>query len=181
MSEIAVGLGELREEFSQAFGGLDYGQFNWKPSEDMWSVGQCIDHLVVTNNLELPAIERAAKGEHTQTFWERLPFFPTMFGNILLKAIDPSSNRKFKAPKSYSPTKSEVDLTRLNDYLELSEKICGLDEATESFDRTRAIITSPISSLVTHSLETAFRVVLLHDRRHFEQAKRVTELTGFPG
>lgn len=36
-------------EADRTFGGLSARQVNWKPSEAEWSVGQCFDHLVISN------------------------------------------------------------------------------------------------------------------------------------
>src|ERR1041385_8278576 len=39
--------------------GLSPEQLNWKPTEDLWSVGQCLHHLYVANEVYLPAIANA--------------------------------------------------------------------------------------------------------------------------
>ncbi len=47
-------------------------------------------------------------------------------------------------------------------------------------DLKRTVVTSPVSGFVTYSLLDAFRIVVMHERRHFAQARRVTEAEGFP-
>ena len=39
--------------------GLSVEQLNWKPAEDAWSVGQCLQHLCAANDVYLPAISKA--------------------------------------------------------------------------------------------------------------------------
>ena len=34
-------------------------QLNWQPAPDSWSVGQCLEHLCITNEAYLPAISQA--------------------------------------------------------------------------------------------------------------------------
>jgi len=53
-------------------------------------------------------------------------------------------------------------------------------KATEHLDLERIIISSPVTSVVTYSLMDAYRVIVVHEHRHFQQAKRVTEESGFP-
>ncbi|HSW54918.1 MAG TPA: DinB family protein, partial [Ignavibacteriaceae bacterium] len=45
------------ERAIKSFSYLSETQFNWKPQADKWSVGECISHLVKTNNLYLTKIE----------------------------------------------------------------------------------------------------------------------------
>jgi hypothetical protein len=53
-------------------------------------------------------------------------------------------------------------------------------ESCSSVDRTETIVTSPFLGVFTYSLEDAYTVLVEHTRRHFRQAKRVTEAEGFP-
>jgi hypothetical protein len=39
------------------FGTLTNVQLNWRPSSDRWSVAQCFDHLITTNQGYVPVIE----------------------------------------------------------------------------------------------------------------------------
>ncbi len=172
-------LRQISAEAKNIFGGLSGGQINWKPSSESWSVGQCFDHLVVTNKMELRAIEKAVRGEHTQTFWERLPLLPTVFGKLLLKMVDPESAKKFKAPKNFRPSQSDVDPQILEEYFETTAKVIEFMGAGKNIDTKKMIITSPIPR-ITYSLFVAYQTIALHDRRHFNQAKRVFEMEGFP-
>jgi hypothetical protein len=55
-------------------------------------------------------------------------------------------------------------------------RLQGLDERHAA----RAIMPSPFISVVTYSVLDGCRLMLAHDRRHFEQARRVTLSLGFP-
>jgi hypothetical protein len=44
----------------------------------------------------------------------------------------------------------------------------------------KIIVTSPVASVITYSLMDAYTIMALHNRRHFNQAKRVMETGGFP-
>jgi hypothetical protein len=41
-------------------------------------------------------------------------------------------------------------------------------------------MTSPFASVVTYSVLDGWRLVVAHDRRHVEQARRVTQAAEFP-
>jgi hypothetical protein len=53
-------------------------------------------------------------------------------------------------------------------------------KATEHLDLEKIVITSPVAGAVIYSLMDAYRLIVVHEQRHFQQAKRVTEETGFP-
>jgi hypothetical protein len=53
-------------------------------------------------------------------------------------------------------------------------------KATEHLDLDGIIISSPVTPVVTYSLMDAYRVIVVHERRHFQQAQRVTQESGFP-
>src|SRR5205814_8094013 len=42
--------------------GLNAIQLNWRPRQDAWSVGQCLEHLRVANEVYLPALAAALDG-----------------------------------------------------------------------------------------------------------------------
>ena len=53
--------------------------------------------------------------------------------------------------------------------------------STEPLVRVRGLkVTSPVSPVATYSLLDAYRIVVAHERKHFEQARRVTQAEGFP-
>ena len=49
-----------------------------------------------------------------------------------------------------------------------------------SADDARRIMVSPFVSRVTYSVLDGYRLIAAHQRRHFEQAQRVTEDPDFP-
>ena len=39
----------VADDAKSTFGGLSSDQLNWKPGKKSWSVAQCLDHLIKTN------------------------------------------------------------------------------------------------------------------------------------
>jgi hypothetical protein len=166
-------------EIKTTFGQLTPSQLNWKPSADRWSVAQCFDHLLTTNNGYFPVIDSVIAG-HKQTLWTRVPGLPKLAGKLLIKSLDPASTRKLKAPKSFQPAQSDISGSVLNDFIAQQTKIVEKMKATEQLDLERIVISSPISAAITYSLMDAYRIMVVHEQRHFQQAKRVTEESAFP-
>ena len=164
----------------KVFGGLSKEQLNWKPAPERWSVAQCFDHLLTTNRGYLPIIDSVLKGEKKSTVWQKLPFFPKLWGAMLIKSLDPAQTRKMKAPKRFQPAQSDVSGSIIHDFVAQQTQLIEKMKATANLDLERIVITSPAASLVTYSVMDAYRIVVVHERRHFQQAQRVTEESGFP-
>ena len=48
-------------------------------------------------------------------------------------------------------------------------------KSTQHLNPERIIVTSPAASAITYSLMDAYRIIVVHEQRHFQQAKRVLE------
>ena len=181
--ELGALLDELRavtEDARSVFGGLSAAQLNWKPSPERWSVGQCFDHLIATNRTFFADMERVASGEHKTSLWGRVSPLSGFFGGFIVKALDPAKGQKIKAPRAFLPTSSDVDADVISKFRRNLSEVAARMRATEGVDLRRTVVTSPAMALVTYSLFDVYRIFVAHARKHFEQARRVTEAEGFP-
>ena len=169
----------LAANANAAFGQLTVSQLNWKPSAERWSVAQCFDHLLTSNNGYFPVIAGVLSGKKP-TFWQRLPLLPGLAGPLLIKSLDPASTRKLKAPKKFQPAQSNISGSVIDDFVDQQGKIVEKMKATEHLDLARIIISSPVAAPITYSLMDAYRIIVVHEQRHFQQARRVTEESAFP-
>ena len=169
----------VANEARSTFGHLTPSQLNWKPSAERWSVAQCFDHLLTSNKGYLPIIDNVLAG-YKRTFWQSMPVLPGLMGKLLVKSMDPASTRKVKAPKRFQPAQSDISGSVINDFAEQQKHLVDKMKATEHLDLEKIVITSPVAGAVIYSLMDAYRLIVVHEQRHFQQAKRVIEETGFP-
>lgn len=172
-------LNNIAAQTKSTFGNLSPSQLNWKPGVERWSVAQCFDHLLTSNKSYFPVIDAALAGKK-QTFWESIPVLPGLIGKLFIKSLDPASTRKIKAPKKFTPSESNVRSTVIDDFVNQQAQIAEKMKSTEHLDLERLVITSPVTAVVTYSLMDAYRIIVVHEQRHFQQARRVTEESGFP-
>ncbi|MFL6335213.1 MAG: DinB family protein [Pyrinomonadaceae bacterium] len=170
----------VASDASKVFGGLSAAQLNWKPSAEQWSVGQCFDHLIVTNSTFFPAIEKVAAGTFKSSLWGRVSPLSGFFGRYILDALDPAKGRKIRAPRAFLPAESDVDAEVIGRFVANLSEVAARMRATRGVDLRRTVITSPAMALVTYSLFDVYRIFVAHGRGHFEQARRVTQSAGFP-
>lgn len=172
-------LEKVGREVREVFGGLSAAQLNWKPSAEQWSVGQCFDHLIVTNGSFFRDIEKVAAGTYRSSLWARVSPLSGLIARIILNALDPEKGRKTKAPRVFEPTKSDVAADVIERFAAHQKELTERMRATAGAD-LRLKVTSPVSPLATYTLRDAYRIVVAHERKHFEQARRVTRAQGFP-
>lgn len=170
---------KIAAETKSTFGRLSPLQLNWKPSVERWSVAQCFDHLLSSNNGYFPRIEGVLAGTKPG-FWQRMPIVPGLAGKLLIKSLDPKSSRKIKAPAKFQPAQSDISASVIDDFVDQQARIVEKMKATEHLDLEKIVITSPVAAAITYSLMDAYRIIVVHEQRHFEQAKRVTEEPSFP-
>lgn len=180
LPDLIAGAQEILAEVKSSFRALSPTQINWKPSAESWSVGQCIDHLIVSNRPYGEIIDQIVQGKYQQTFLHRLPVLPAVFGRLLIKSLDPETKRKLKAPAVFKPAASTVDGKIVDSFLAEQQRLIEKMKSTRGLNLAKIMITSPAASVVTYSLLDALRIIVVHEQRHFGQAKRVTAMSGFP-
>jgi hypothetical protein len=179
LTHIRAALDDIARETQETFGALDARQLNWRPDATSWSVGQCFDHLVTSNRLMLQQAEAAIDASKPKSVWQRLPVVPRVLGQLMIRSLTPNVTRKFKTPSLAVPATSDIPLDILERFAEQQRNAAiwmrSLDERESA-----AIMTSPFAKMITYSVLDGCRIIATHNRRHFEQARRVTALPNFP-
>lgn len=158
--------------------GLSPEQLNWKAAEDTWSIGQCLEHLHVTNDVYLPPIADALKGRPRAPVHE---ITPGWFGRWFIRNyIEPSSeSRRARAPKKITP-RERIDPPILDSFVRSNEAARDLIRRAGAHDVNRIRFRNPFVPLVRFTVGTGFEIVSTHQRRHLLQAERVRQALNFP-
>ena len=180
LQELKEDLVTITNDTRDEFGRLNVEQLNWKPAPERWSVAQCFDHLVTTNVSYLPIFDSVINGRKKSRAIERFPLLPNLWGKLLIKSLDPKATRKLKAPGRFQPSSSDISGSIIEDFVEQQTKVEESIEAIKKLNPGRIVITSPAASMITYSLMDAFRIIVVHEKRHFQQAQRVTHEARFP-
>ena len=178
-ASVVSDLGQITDDVGASFGHLTGGQLNWKPAEKSWSVAQCLDHLITINRLYFPIFERMRAGKVENTFLEKHSPLSGFFGRSLIKAMMPENPKKVKTSKKAYPSSSDISADIVERFAvhnrELAEHIGRISPEVD----LKTIITSPLAGFVTYSLDDCLTMLVVHERRHVLQAKRVMTDLGF--
>jgi hypothetical protein len=180
LDQIQSELRKTAADVRASFGTLDDRQLNWRPDPSRWSVAQCLQHLVQSNDEMCGAFERAADPARPRTIWQRLPILPGVIGRMMVSSLGPKVTRKFVAPSQSTPSASDSDSGVLDRFAASQERVLAITRTLAGRDLDRMILVSPFVKVVTYSVFDGLRLVVAHEHRHVEQARRVREAPGFP-
>jgi hypothetical protein len=100
---------------------------------------------------------------------------------MLIRTQSPDAARKFKAPGSARPAASAVDAAVVRRLVDQQRDLARRLDASAGRDLAGTIMVSPFLSIVTYSVLDGWRLIVAHERRHLQQARRVMATAGFPG
>ena len=178
LSEVTRALEATARAASETFGSLDAGRLNWRPDARSWSVAQCFEHLVTSNRLMVAAARHALA--NPPTVWQRMPLLPTFFGRQLVRSQAPQTTRKFTTSAIATPAQSAIRADVIDRYLENHRDRADWIQSLDPAVIAKTIMISPFVKVITYSVLDGCRLMAAHDQRHFEQARRVTQASGFP-
>lgn len=150
-------------------------QLNWKPAPEKWSVGQCLEHLAIANEVYLDPIADALATPPSGTVDEIVPgWFASWF---IRTYIAPSAQTKrASAPKKITPVLSRVEPTILERFLDGNRKMRELVIRAAGHDVNRLRFRNPFVPLIRFTVGSGFELTSQHESRHLLQAERVVAL-----
>lgn len=193
------------EEAEELAAGLTPGQLRWRPEPERWSVGECLEHLVLTGEAYLEVLdatieEGRRRGKHAEG-----PYRRSLVGRFLTWTLEPPPRLKVSTPEIIRPGASGAEGPTggrptggparagasddggepgsnepLPRFLALRARLGRRLEDADGLDLGRIRLTSPFFAFVRFDLGSAFRIVAAHERRHLWQATQVLEDEGFP-
>jgi len=164
----------LKTTVSNDFAELNEDQLNKKSSPDKWSIGECIDHLVVSHEQYLYKI-RKVYIEKLPSGKDLIQYKHSLFGKLLINAVAPETKRKVKTFKVFNPDHKLIKASVVDDYHRSLNELIDIAGKFEGYDLNKIRISSPISSFIRLNIGDAFMIHLNHDRHHINQANKVLE------
>lgn len=182
-------LRETGEQAAQVAADLSAEQLWWRPGPARWSVGECLDHLVKTDEEYLVVLDAAIERGRGRGRTGSGPFRRTFLGRWIARRLEPPPGMRFPAPKVIRPRRPAESgsgagvaggESPLPAFLELRSRLRERLEAADGLDLGRVRVHSPFIPLLSVDLDSAFALVAVHERRHLWQARQVREHPEFP-
>lgn len=166
----------VTHSFKTEFATLTGDQLNWKSSSKQWSIAQCINHLIVVNQTYFPIVDQIRNKSYYTPWYGKIRFITKSLGNIVLDAVSPERRKKMKTLAIWEPAISLVRSDILDQFEKHQQELKRLITSSEDLLERETVISSPANRMIVYKLETAFDIIVAHEKRHLEQAKEVNKL-----
>jgi hypothetical protein len=169
MNELDVADQEARELVA----GLTLEQLNSPPMPGAWSVGQCLEHLAMTNEVYVRPISESLAGQPVRAVPEiRLGWFARWF---IHSYVEPSPQSKpARAPKKIVPG-TQVDFSVLDRFARSNQAVRELVRSAGAHDVNRIRFKNPFVPLLRFTVGTGLQIIVKHQQRHLLQAERTKQ------
>jgi hypothetical protein len=170
-------LAEMRQQFEscsaaaeQLVKSLAQDDLMKRPSNQGWSVAECIQHLTATNHLYLPILE--ASLPHAPAGCG--PYKMDWKGRLLKWVLEPPYRSKVKTMPSLEPKIKDARRV-LSDFLASQQQFLEAMARWNGRALGKVVITSPFNKRLRYNIYSLFNVVAAHQRRHLWQAQRLKD------
>lgn len=140
-----------------------------KYNKDTWSALECFEHLNRYSRFYLPEIGKKIEASNARG----TQFSSGVLGNYFAKGMLPKEKlNKMKTFKEMNANGNILTNKALDQFLTDQEQLLELLDAASALNLTKIKTAISISKLIKLRLGDTFRVVVYHNQRHLEQAKR---------
>lgn len=160
---------------------LSTDQVNWKTHPNQWSIAECIDHIITTNESYFPVFDQLTEGTYKPSIWTKLPHpWHHYLGSRIKKMSSPAVKSRSISPQVFQPSLGNHGIEILRRFtrhqISLKSKITNLP----STPHEEIIISSPAASYITYTLQDAVNILADHELRHVNQCEAILASVGFP-
>ena len=157
--------------------GLTEEQLNWPAVPGSWSIGQCLEHLSITNEAYLPAITAALQEKSDAPVAQIVPGW--FAGWFIRNFVEPSpQTKRVSAPSKIRPA-SRVGLTVLDRFLSGNLAVRNLIADARNKDVNHIRFWNPFLKGIRFTVGTGLEIIAAHERRHLSQAERIRSSAAF--
>jgi hypothetical protein len=156
-------------------------QLAWRPSEDRWSVGECLLHLSLFLEEYLPLVERTAAGLKPVGPFRPQPL--SCLGRWYVQGVKIQDNNELRKALQSAPRHwPQGDLAgSVRRFLALHERLLSVLERAEQASPRGLKVGLACWGLLRLPLADALAWLVYHNERHVVQAQRVRVSDGFVG
>ena len=154
------------------FNVLSIEELNWKATPESWSILECLEHLNLYGDFYIPELKLRIDNSNTKA---KRFFKPGFLGNYFAKSMLPTEKlNKMKTFKDKDPKSSTLERTTIERFILQQHQLLTLLEQAKAIDLNKTKTAISISPFLKLKLGDTFRVVVYHNERHLEQARKIT-------
>lgn len=173
VGEVQASIVEIERDVAS----LAYLQIGWRPPDGGWSIAQVIEHLIITEQSYIDALEPLLAQPPARVVQEA--WRPSFVGGLLTRSQMPNSKRKLTTPRIWRPA-PEPRAHVIEEYIAVRKRLAQLMARADGYDLRRTKVSSPAAKWIRMNLGDAFMTLIVHTQRHLQQIRRIQEFADFP-
>lgn len=166
-------INDISEEVQILFGALPTATLYQKPHPNTWSIAENLQHLITLNSTYFPIFKKLKDGSIKRPFVGNFRFFTNLFGNMIFKSVSDGGKKKIKTFPLWEPKLVESKASIIEEFIAHQTQLKDQIKSLQLFIEKEAVIYSPANKLIVYTLPQALDIIIAHERRHLEQAKRL--------
>lgn len=167
-------LQDSRQEFLDAVSGLSDAQWRWKPAPERWSVGECAEHIVLSEEMLFEKAKQAIASP-ADPDWEA----KTGPKTAILLSVMAQRKGKATAPEEIRPTGKMTRAEIMTQFAENRARTLKFVEETR-IPLKEHIAPHPFPIFNPLNAYQWVLYIPLHNMRHDKQIAEVKATPGFP-
>lgn len=171
---------ELLIEDVKKLNSCSEAQLNWKTSEDSWSIAECLDHLKVTNQLYFNEFEKQFSEKQLKSDLSITKVKHKLLSKFIIKSVNPANSKKSNTFPVFMPSKSKHDKSVIEKFIDLQTNFLNLISSAKDLNLNKYVMSSPAAKIIKENFCDVLEIIRLHDRRHYNQAKKIFNHPNFP-
>jgi DinB family protein len=170
-AELVELLLESEREFMQELEGMNERQWSFKPGPDQWSVGEVVEHIVLSDGLLFETATKSLAGP-PDARWDA-----TLSKTETLRRALPNRSRRVDAPGAIQPRRATPREELLSRFREQRARVLKYVRRTEAPLKAHTAANPFFGNLNAHQW---LLYIPLHHLRHNQQIAEVKASTAYP-
>lgn len=166
-------LDELTKDYETTFGQMSLEELNDKMNSKTWSVNQIIEHVTLLNKSYFSIFEEVQNGKYTTPIIGNLRFFASYLGRKILESVNTKNSKKVKTTRIWEPKIEPSTQNNIEAFVSSQEELKTYITNMEKWIKRDIIINSPANRNIVYPLSKALEIIIMHERRHFNQASKL--------
>ncbi|MGY6520594.1 MAG: DinB family protein [Mongoliitalea sp.] len=163
----------ISEEVESLFGEIPQEKLHERPNPESWSIAENLQHLITLNSSYFPIFKKLKDGSIKRPFVGKFKFFTTLFGSMIYKSVTDGGKKKIKTFPLWEPKIFDPQASIVNAFIAHQTQLKDQIKSLQLFIEKEAVIYSPANRLIVYTLPQALDIIVAHERRHLEQAKKI--------
>ncbi|MEJ8758468.1 DinB family protein [Pontibacter sp. H259] len=173
LEQLSQAVSSQHQTIVSELGNLDSQALNYKPTQESWSILECLEHLNRYSRYYNPALAKAIAANSDGNYVPNITY--SWLGKKSLDMVRPQNGKKHKTVKHMNPANSQLSTATINEFLKHLQNLQNLLQNARTANLNKKAIPVEFFKLLKMRIGEILEFVVTHQERHLQQALRVKQ------